>query len=49
MDATATAALNAVSAKLDTAGLTALMKRVAIDKEDPSAVAKDWLKSNGLS
>ncbi|MEV8321733.1 ABC transporter substrate-binding protein [Kitasatospora sp. NPDC056731] len=45
---TATAALNAVSAKLDTAGLTALMKRVAIDKDDPSAVAKDWLKANGL-
>ncbi|MER7581400.1 ABC transporter substrate-binding protein [Kitasatospora sp. NPDC097691] len=48
VDATATAALNAVSAKLDTAGLTALMKRVAVDKEDPSTVAKDWLKSNGL-
>ncbi|MER7752102.1 ABC transporter substrate-binding protein [Kitasatospora sp. NPDC097643] len=48
VDATATAALNAVSAKLDTAGLTALMKRVAVDKEDPSAVAKDWLKANGL-
>ncbi|MDH6707698.1 osmoprotectant transport system substrate-binding protein [Kitasatospora sp. MAA19] len=46
---TATAALNAVSAKLDTAGLTALMKRVAVDKEDPSTVAKDWLKANGLS
>ncbi len=49
VDAKATAALNAVSAKLDTAGLTALMKRVAIDKEDPSVVAKDWLKTNGLS
>jgi len=49
VDATATAALNAISAKLDTAGLTALMKRVAVDKEDPSAVAKDWLKTNGLS
>ncbi|MFE3874407.1 ABC transporter substrate-binding protein [Kitasatospora sp. NPDC059146] len=48
VDANATAALNAVSAKLDTAGLTALMKRVSVDKEDPSAVAKDWLKSNGL-
>ncbi|WP_316524717.1 ABC transporter substrate-binding protein [Kitasatospora brasiliensis] len=49
VDATATAALNAVSAKLDTAGLTALMKRVSVDKEDPSTVAKDWLKSNGLA
>ncbi|MFJ8041824.1 ABC transporter substrate-binding protein [Kitasatospora sp. NPDC096147] len=48
VDATATAALNAVSAKLDTPGLTALMKRVAVDKDDPSAVAKDWLKTNGL-
>jgi len=48
LDTTATAALNAVSAKLDTAGLTALMKRVSVDKEDPSAVAKDWLKTNGL-
>ncbi|GAA1389184.1 ABC transporter substrate-binding protein [Kitasatospora putterlickiae] len=49
VDATATGALNAVSAKLDTAGLLALMKKVAVDKEDPSAVAKEWLKSNGLS
>ncbi|MFD8702059.1 ABC transporter substrate-binding protein [Kitasatospora sp. NPDC059648] len=49
VDATATAALNAVSAKLDTAGLTGLMKRVSIDKEDPSTVAKDWLKANGLA
>ncbi|MGW2371254.1 ABC transporter substrate-binding protein [Kitasatospora sp. NPDC001683] len=49
VDATATAALNAVSAKLDTAGLTGLMKRVSVDKEDPSTVAKDWLKANGLA
>ncbi|KJK60068.1 ABC transporter substrate-binding protein [Saccharothrix sp. ST-888] len=48
VDATAAGALNAVSAKLDTPGLTQLMKRVSVDKEDPSAVAKDWLKSNGL-
>ncbi|GIH80672.1 ABC transporter substrate-binding protein [Planobispora longispora] len=40
--------LNAVSAKLDTAGLVALMKRVAVDKENPDAVAKDWLTQNGL-
>ncbi|MFI9359659.1 ABC transporter substrate-binding protein [Kitasatospora sp. NPDC053057] len=49
VDATATAALNAVSAKLDTAGLTGLMKRVSVDKEDPATVAKDWLKANGLA
>lgn len=48
VDATATAALNAVSAKLDTAGLTALMTKVAVDKEDPQKVAKDWLKANNL-
>ncbi|WP_433244431.1 ABC transporter substrate-binding protein [Streptosporangium sp. CA-135522] len=40
--------LNAVSAKLDTAGLLALMKRVAIDKDDASTVAKDWLTQNSL-
>ncbi|GIH92546.1 ABC transporter substrate-binding protein [Planobispora siamensis] len=40
--------LNAISAKLDTAGLVALMKRVAVDKEDADAVAKDWLTQNGL-
>jgi osmoprotectant transport system substrate-binding protein len=43
------AALNAVSAKLDTAGLAQLMKRVGTDKEDPAVVAKDWLSSNGLA
>ncbi len=45
---TASAALDAVSAKLDTAGLTDLMKKVSVDKEDPSAVAKAWVKANGL-
>jgi osmoprotectant transport system substrate-binding protein len=40
--------LNAVSAKLDTPGLLALMKRVAIDKDDAATVAKDWLTQNGL-
>ncbi|MFF5110011.1 glycine betaine ABC transporter substrate-binding protein [Streptosporangium sp. NPDC000509] len=40
--------LDAVSAKLDTAGLVALMKRVAVDKDDAEAVAKDWLTQNGL-
>jgi osmoprotectant transport system substrate-binding protein len=40
--------LNAVSSKLDTAGLGALMVKVVTDKQDPDAVAKDWLKSQGL-
>ncbi|MCX4745447.1 ABC transporter substrate-binding protein [Kitasatospora sp. NBC_01287] len=48
VDSTASAALNAVSAKLDTAGLVTLMKKVSIDKDDPQAVAKDWVKANGL-
>ena len=42
-------ALNAVSAKLDTPTLTQLMEKVAVDKQDPDKVAKDWLKSNSLA
>jgi osmoprotectant transport system substrate-binding protein len=45
---TVTAALNGVSAKLTTANLTEMMKRVVLDKEDPQTVAKDFLSSNGL-
>jgi osmoprotectant transport system substrate-binding protein len=41
-------ALNAVSAKLTTATLTALDKQVSADKKDPSVVAKDFLSQNGL-
>ncbi|GAB2731093.1 ABC transporter substrate-binding protein [Kitasatospora kifunensis] len=48
VNSTASAALNAVSAKLDTPTLVGLMKKVAIDKDDPQAVAKDWVKANGL-
>jgi osmoprotectant transport system substrate-binding protein len=43
-----TGALNAVSAKLDTPTLTKLMQQVAVDKQDPEKVAKDWLKTAGL-
>jgi osmoprotectant transport system substrate-binding protein len=45
---TITAALNAVSAKIDTATLTDLVKQVDVDKKDASAVAKDFLTKNGL-
>ena len=45
---TITAALNAVSAKIDTATLTDLVKQVDVDKMDASAVAKDFLTKNGL-
>jgi osmoprotectant transport system substrate-binding protein len=41
-------ALNAVSAKLDTATLAALLKEVVVDKKDASAVAKEFLGKNGL-
>lgn len=45
---TISAALNAISAKLDTATLGALVKEVVIDKKDPAAVAKEFLTTNGL-
>ena len=46
---TISSALNAVSAKLDTATLTTLVAKVITDKADPATVASDWLKSVGLS
>ncbi|WP_187406110.1 ABC transporter substrate-binding protein [Microbispora triticiradicis] len=45
---TVVSTLNAISAKLDTETLVSLMKRIAVDKDDPPAVAKDWLTQNGL-
>jgi osmoprotectant transport system substrate-binding protein len=45
---TVTSTLNAVSAKLDTESLIDLLTRVYA-KEDPAAVAKDWLSSVGLA
>ena len=44
-----TAALNAVSAKLDTKTLLALLTQVVTDKKEPATVAADWLKTNGLA
>ncbi|MGX4689157.1 ABC transporter substrate-binding protein [Streptomyces sp. JNUCC 63] len=41
-------ALNAVSAKLDTATLLDLDTQVQVEKKDPLDVAKAWLKSAGL-
>jgi len=41
--------LNGISAKLDTAGLGALMVKVVTEKQDPDAVAKAWLSDQGLS
>jgi osmoprotectant transport system substrate-binding protein len=45
----ATAALEEVSAALDTETLGALVTRVVIDKEDPADVASDFLDEAGLS
>ena len=42
------AALDAVSAKLDTATLGQLVKEVVVDKKDASAVAKEFLAKNNL-
>jgi osmoprotectant transport system permease protein len=46
---TVKAALNAVSAKLDTPTLAGLVKKVVADKQDADKVAADWLKSAGLA
>jgi osmoprotectant transport system substrate-binding protein len=48
-DPTVTAALNAVSAKLDTTALAGLVKQVEVDKTDSATVAKNWLTQNGLA
>ncbi|GLP66311.1 glycine/betaine ABC transporter substrate-binding protein [Streptomyces sp. TUS-ST3] len=45
---TAKAALNGVSAKLTTADLQDMMKKLVNDKEDASTVAKEWLTKAGL-
>jgi osmoprotectant transport system substrate-binding protein len=42
------ALLDSISAKLTTADLSAMNKKVDIDKADPSAVATTWLKENGF-
>ena len=47
-NATVSAALDAVSAKLDTATLTDLVKQVDVDKKDAKVVAKEWLTKIGL-
>jgi len=41
-------ALNAVSSKLDTETLAALLTEVVVDKKDADVVAKDFLGKNGL-
>jgi osmoprotectant transport system substrate-binding protein len=43
-----TDAVNAITAKLTTANLTALNKRYDVDKEDAAAIAKSFLDDNSL-
>ena len=42
------AALDAVSARLSTAALTALNGQVELDGRDPRTVAESWLRDQGL-
>lgn len=39
--------LDGVSAKLTTGDLTSMNRRAIVNKDDPSAIAADWLKSHG--
>jgi len=48
MTPVATATLNAVSAKLDTAALAGMMTQIMNQKRDIDVVADDWLKGAGL-
>jgi osmoprotectant transport system substrate-binding protein len=48
-NSTATGALDAVQKALTTEELTALNKKVDVDKEDADDVAGEWLKSKGLA
>jgi osmoprotectant transport system substrate-binding protein len=41
--------LNDVSSKLNTDDLIAMNKKADVDKQDPDAIAADWLKSHGYS
>ena len=41
-----TAALDAVSAKLTTEGLTELLTKVTVDKQDSAQVAEEWVAAN---
>ncbi|MDP9335601.1 MAG: ABC transporter substrate-binding protein [Actinomycetota bacterium] len=43
------AVINAVNAKLDTAAYNEMALKIFNDKQDPSAVAAEWLSQNGLT
>ncbi len=48
MNSTITSTLNAISAKLTTAGLLAMDKAIILDHANYSTVAQAWLKAEGL-
>jgi osmoprotectant transport system substrate-binding protein len=48
MNDTVTTTLNAISAKLTTQSLLDMMQKIAVNKDEPATVAKEWLTSNGL-
>ncbi|HZE32046.1 MAG TPA: ABC transporter substrate-binding protein [Actinoallomurus sp.] len=48
VDANAQTTLNAVSAKLTTQDLLAMMTKLVVDKDDADTVAKGWLSQAGL-
>jgi osmoprotectant transport system substrate-binding protein len=48
MTPTITSTLNAISAKLNTAGLLAMDKAISVDHDSYQAVAAGWLKTEGL-
>jgi glycine betaine/choline ABC-type transport system substrate-binding protein len=47
-DGTMKKLLNSISAKLSQDELNGMNKRVSVDKQDPKAVATEWLKKQGL-
>ncbi len=49
VDDNITSVLNKVSAALNTADLTQLNKRADVDKEDPQALATEWLGQHGFT
>jgi osmoprotectant transport system substrate-binding protein len=40
--------LNEISAKLTTQSLLDMMQKIAVNKDEPATVAKEWLTTNGL-
>ncbi|WP_219462834.1 ABC transporter substrate-binding protein, partial [Nonomuraea rhizosphaerae] len=48
MNDTIRTTLNSISGKLSTQSLLDMMQKIAVNKDEPATVAKEWLTSNGL-